>query len=118
LPTHSQPFLCLFIESLVLSLALCPTSFLQCRFSVPPHPLHCLCLITVHCLFFSFVGGISLLSGCAGLCSQGWIRESHVVWCSPVISVNQCTGKFGASSGEKLCQLFLVQCGIGMLSTG
>jgi hypothetical protein len=46
-------------------------------------PLHCLCLIKVHCLFFSFVGGggrrISLPRDCTDLCSWGWIGESHVV---------------------------------------
>jgi hypothetical protein len=39
-------------------LVLCHAPFLWYRFSIPhTHPLHCPCLITIRCLFFSFVGG-------------------------------------------------------------
>jgi hypothetical protein len=42
----------------------------------------------------------------------------HSAWCSPIHSVNLCAGRFGAGGGdgEKLCQLFSVQHGVGRLS--
>jgi hypothetical protein len=74
------PALSLCCLSCVYLLRVCSLPLLLwCMFSIPPTPLSCLCLITVHSLFFSFVRGIRLPRGCVGLCS-------HVVcdaptWC-------------------------------------
>jgi hypothetical protein len=74
-----EPFLCLFTESLGMFSSLpCTLSPVQVQHST--QPLCCLCLITVRCLFSSFVGGrVSLHRGCAGLYSWGWLGDSHMV---------------------------------------
>jgi hypothetical protein len=76
---HSQPLLlypCSFTESLALS----PTPVLWGRFSVlPPPPLFVLDYSSLFMLF-SFVGEwFSLPRGSTGLCSRGWVGESHML---------------------------------------
>jgi hypothetical protein len=67
-------FLCLFTDSsLPFSLSLVPVQHFTSL-------LCCLCFITVHYLFFSFVGlGTSQPRGCTSLCSWGWIGDSYMV---------------------------------------
>jgi hypothetical protein len=61
------PFLCLFTDSSVLRPAPCHSSFVWCTFSLPaPSAV----VLDYSSLFFTFVGGVRLPRGCAGLCSQ------------------------------------------------
>jgi hypothetical protein len=89
LPAHSQYsllFLCLFADAWhwINYLLL---------------PLSLVCLLSVNCLLFSFVEGISV--------DRGVLNGA---WCSPLCSVNWHSGRFGASScsGKKWHQIFSV----------
>jgi hypothetical protein len=71
------PFLCLFTDSLALSLGPCPSPFLWFSFSVWPAP---------STVWFHFAVCYSVLLGdhssrdCAGLCSPGWIGDSCIMF--------------------------------------
>jgi hypothetical protein len=97
------PFLCLFTDSLVLSLAPCPSPFFWCSFSVPPtlSTLYVwLKFIVCHSVLF---GGTQSTQGLCWFVFPGVDRGFlHGAWYSPVCSVNWCAGRFGASS-EKCC---------------
>jgi hypothetical protein len=86
LSLHCLSCVCLLTEISFFPLTPPPT-LLQFQHSI--HPLHCLCVITVHCLLFSFVEGDQSVQGLCWFMFLGVDRVfSHIVWFSPVCSVS------------------------------
>jgi hypothetical protein len=104
------------------------------EFSSLPHPLplgqvqcstlaHSPCLITVHCLFFCFVGSDQPAQGLRWFMFWGWLREPLLVCCAHlfILSIDsqaclELAAKEEVASGRNDANFS--QCGMGRLSMG
>jgi hypothetical protein len=70
-------------------------------------------------MFLNFVvGGFSPPKGFSGLCSQGWVEESHMVCDAYLFILKIHASRFGAGGQEEMAPLFSVCHITGRLSMG